>query len=517
MPVRTVPIKNISIPSGNREQIDEAELQALAATLKEKGMLMPIIARPIGFGAAESRNGKFELIAGERRLRAAQDLGWQEIEVRVCDASDEEARELRLIENTQRVPLSAWEEADQVLALDPNLPLEEIGRRLGRTPQWVAVRRAIGRLIPSLKTLVREQNWPMSHLPLLARFPAVQQPAILETIQDMQKVVWYDYDESGKNGPTVPSYRDLLEYLETHQRLLTSAPWKLDDAELVGKAGACNVCPKRSSAESLLFPELADAKSDRCLDEGCWQAKQAALVHLSAAKIAEKGKTPVFLKAYDPITEEAKQAIGPVKVESWSDFQECKKNTPGAMPAVVVSGNETGKTVYVKSRFESSDKPNGKSERPINQETGEREEPTNEERMAALRLKRLCRAGEIWIEKLPTLKPPFKGVVDGLLIWFGTHEKRAIRGDWDWDERAKRKLSLNADGWEQLAPVFKSRLHRFGPMEQGEGIWREAVCQAQAIGFKAALDQCWEQAVSEIGLTRVLKDAGVVDETAVPA
>lgn len=534
MPTRMIPIDRIEIPGGkNREKIDPDELKGMAETMKKRGQLQAIAVRPVGYGAADSKDGKFTLVAGERRLRAAKLLKWHEIECTVQDLDDEAAAELRLIENTQRVPLTAWEEADQVSALDPALSLEEVGLRLGQSPRWVAVRRAIGKLIPALKALVREQDWPQGHLPLLARFPPEQQPAILEAIQIAQQTEWYSVtigeDENQRFEPTVPSYRELLEFLDEYLRLLSSAPWNLKDAELLPKAGACNVCPKRSSAQSLLFPELADAKSDRCLDEGCWEAKQAALIALNVNKLSEKGAAPVLLKGHQPVKEEVMQALGPVRaIENSFAYTECKKNTPGAVPAVMVSGNEAGQVKYVRplesfagdAHEESNGSASGATtngkHRPVDQQTGKPLQPTTAERLHALRLKRQCRACELWSEKLDTLKPVWKGYVDLLLVWFGTWEKRPHRLELDWDELARHKANLTVDAWAQLLPVFRSRLMRQGPMTQGAAIWKEALSQSKALNFPHVLEQCWKQAVDEIGLTKALKEEGVKDDVSIP-
>lgn len=522
MPTKMIPIDRIDIPPGNREQIDDAELTGLAETIKARGLIQAIVVRPIGFGAANSKNGRYQLVAGERRLRAASKNGMKEIEASIQELSDEEAAELRLIENTQRVPLSAWEEADQVLAMDPTLSLEEIGARLGRTPTWVAVRRAIGKLIEPLKALVREQDWPMGHLPLLARIPAEAQPTILEAIRDAQRSEWRtldggSFDGSNDGHPDVPSSRELEEFLTEYQRLLTGAKWKLDDAELLAESGACTTCPKRSGAQLLLFPELADEKADRCLDAGCWRAKTAALIAINVEKATVKGTAPILIGGHEPVTEEVQSALGPVKVENFMHYAEVKKSTPGAVPAVIVSGTDAGTIKYVKPT-ERDHRTDDAAERPVNQETGERAEPTMAERQEALLLKRKCRAGELWQAKLLVLKPPFANVVDPLLVYFGTWTKRANRLEEDWSEWPKwrKRYSGNADGWAQLCPVLVQRMARVGPAQTGESVWKEAVAQAKALDEGAALAECWQVAVAENPLTKILRDAGVKDHTAMP-
>jgi len=101
-----------------RRRFDEAELDALAQSVKEKGVLQPLLVRPI-----EDAETAFELIAGERRWRAAQRAGLHRVPVLVRALADAEALEIALIENLQREDLSALEEAEAYRRL-----LQEFGR-----------------------------------------------------------------------------------------------------------------------------------------------------------------------------------------------------------------------------------------------------------------------------------------------------------------------------------------------------------------------------------------------------
>ncbi len=85
-------------PYQPRSQIDEGALVELTASIEASGLLQPVIVRP--------RNGKFELIAGERRWRAIQRLGWAKIPAVVKDVDDQTLLTLALIENLQRDDLS---------------------------------------------------------------------------------------------------------------------------------------------------------------------------------------------------------------------------------------------------------------------------------------------------------------------------------------------------------------------------------------------------------------------------
>jgi ParB family transcriptional regulator, chromosome partitioning protein len=105
---RRVPIELIR-PSllQPRRRFAEAELDALAQSIREKGVLQPLLVRPIA-----DRETAFELVAGERRWRAAQRVGMHEVPVIVRALGDTEALEIALVENLQREDLSALEEAE---------------------------------------------------------------------------------------------------------------------------------------------------------------------------------------------------------------------------------------------------------------------------------------------------------------------------------------------------------------------------------------------------------------------
>jgi ParB family chromosome partitioning protein len=93
-------------PLQPRRRFDEAELEALAQSIRERGVLQPLLVRPCGGGAPG-----YEIVAGERRWRAAQRAGQHEVPVVVRDLSDQETLELALIENLQRADLSPLDEA----------------------------------------------------------------------------------------------------------------------------------------------------------------------------------------------------------------------------------------------------------------------------------------------------------------------------------------------------------------------------------------------------------------------
>jgi ParB family chromosome partitioning protein len=126
--LRELPVELIAPnPTQPRRRFDEDSLQALAGSLGERGVLQPVLVRP-------KAGGTYELVAGERRWRAAQIAGLQAIPALVRPRDDAEALELALIENMAREDLSPIEEARACAALVEELGLtrEEVGRRVGR-------------------------------------------------------------------------------------------------------------------------------------------------------------------------------------------------------------------------------------------------------------------------------------------------------------------------------------------------------------------------------------------------
>ena len=120
-------------PHQPRQDFDEEELQALADSITEHGILQPLTVR-------ELTNGYYQIIAGERRWRAARLAGLQEVPAVIIEANDKKAMELALIENLQRQDLNPVEEAlgYQSLMQDHGLTQEDAARRVGKSRPTVA-------------------------------------------------------------------------------------------------------------------------------------------------------------------------------------------------------------------------------------------------------------------------------------------------------------------------------------------------------------------------------------------
>ena len=133
---QSVPIEFLrASPFQPRRSFDEAELEALADSIREKGILQPLLVRPCASGAAG-----YEIVAGERRWRAAQRAGLHEVPAVVRTLSDQETLELALIENIQRSDLSPLDEAQAFRRLIDEFghTQDELATAIGKSRSHIA-------------------------------------------------------------------------------------------------------------------------------------------------------------------------------------------------------------------------------------------------------------------------------------------------------------------------------------------------------------------------------------------
>ena len=158
-PYRMMPIYKVEPnPDQPRQEFDEEELQALSDSIAVHGVIQPLTVRETGAGY-------YQIIAGERRWRAARMANLSEVPVVVVEADDKKAMELALIENLQRQDLNPVEEAlgYQVLMEDYGLTQEEAARRVGKSRPAVANALRLLGLCPEVLEMVRSGKLSAGH------------------------------------------------------------------------------------------------------------------------------------------------------------------------------------------------------------------------------------------------------------------------------------------------------------------------------------------------------------------
>lgn len=196
----------------------EEELEELARSLKEKGLLQPLLVRRKGDG--------YEIIAGERRWRAAIRAGLKRVPVMVRDVTDREALELALVENLQRRDLNPLEEAEAYKRLieEFGYTQEEVARRVGKERSSVANALRLLKLPPEAKQALRDGRITAGHARAILAAPTPEvQSALLKrilteglSVREAERVA--TPKASPKKAPVLDP--DLQILLEELQRIL---------------------------------------------------------------------------------------------------------------------------------------------------------------------------------------------------------------------------------------------------------------------------------------------------------
>ena len=170
----SLPISQVeSCSSQPRKSFDEASLAELADSIREHGIIQPLTVRKLA-------SGYYQIIAGERRWRAARIAGLQEVPVIVIEADDRKAAELAMIENLQREDLNPMEEAAgfQSLIETYHMTQEEAAKQVGKSRSAVTNSLRLLSLTPAVRQLVEEGKLSAGHArALLPLSPAMQENA----------------------------------------------------------------------------------------------------------------------------------------------------------------------------------------------------------------------------------------------------------------------------------------------------------------------------------------------------
>lgn len=164
--VKPIPLVQISPnPDQPRKKFNEHELQELSESIKEKGVLVPIILRTV-----QNKPYLYEIVAGERRYRAAKMAGLSEIPALVKTLTNQNAMEIALIENVQRENLNPIEEAEgyQNLMEKCEYTMSDVSRLIGKSESYIRNLMRINSLPESVKEMVRNGELSASHARTIA-------------------------------------------------------------------------------------------------------------------------------------------------------------------------------------------------------------------------------------------------------------------------------------------------------------------------------------------------------------
>jgi ParB family chromosome partitioning protein len=270
---RNLPIAQLQeSPTNPRKRFNEETLKELAASFKTQGILQPLVVR-------EREANQYEVVAGARRLRAAQLAELKAVPVRVVQLTDAAAIETQVVENLQREDIHPLEEAVGFRSLldlnDPQYTVAGIAAKAGKSEAYVQGRIKLTELIPPIAEAFLADRITIGHALLIAKLPAAQQQ---EAFNAAFRQMWM----SDGNKQVLIPVRELAAWIESNILLeLAAAPFSKSDETLVAEAGSCANCPKRTGFNALLF---SDVRKDSCTDPQCFRSKVDAHV----AKAMEK-------------------------------------------------------------------------------------------------------------------------------------------------------------------------------------------------------------------------------------
>ena len=204
-----------------RRQFSENSIKELAQTLDKEGLLQPIVIREDG--------EEYEIIAGERRFRAAQLLGWEKIPAIVNNMDDDQAAFLALIENLQRENLNPIDEAQAYVQLMKvnNLTQTELAEQMGKTQSYIANKIRLLKLTPKVQGFLIDKKISQRHgRALLALNEQDQDTAVSEIIKSGLTVKETEEMVKDLDGYFAAQEKEKEEELEENKPEQTKKPKK---------------------------------------------------------------------------------------------------------------------------------------------------------------------------------------------------------------------------------------------------------------------------------------------------
>lgn len=265
---RLIPLSAIYPSITNpRKRFNETDLQELAESIKQHGVMQPILVRPINVEAVRVGAADYpiyEIVAGERRYRASKLAGIETIPAIERELDDLETLQLQIIENLQRSDLHPLEEAQGFKALLDNKDAkswnaDQLAEKVGKSRSYIYASLKLCELSTYAQDMFLDGKFGRETALLIARIPGakMQERAAKEIINSDL------------------SYRRTREFVRNNYTLdLSRAPWDKVSETLYPAAGSCLSCPKRTGNYPELFPDIESP--DVCTDTACFAAKKVA-------------------------------------------------------------------------------------------------------------------------------------------------------------------------------------------------------------------------------------------------
>lgn len=286
--------KNIAVgeidfsPLNYRKYYSQTALEDFATELSMHGIICPVTVRRMP-------NGRYELVAGERRLRAATIAALKQVPAMIKSLTDDEVIEIQLAENLQRENPHPMHEAQAIGQMQRSgKTIDEIASRLGKSKQFVYIRLKLLSLIEAFQEMI------------FADALSLQNALQIATLSEASQLEFYvEHCSKWKKDKNFRLH--ILEYyLNQYRYDLKKAPFNIKDKKLMPEVGACTGCPSNSATLKTLFPDYA--KQAVCSNKECYN-KKCTLHFLSVLESAISTYQPAALIFNNQTTEMAENII----------------------------------------------------------------------------------------------------------------------------------------------------------------------------------------------------------------
>lgn len=253
----SIPLSLIVRGRNPRQYFDPVEMSELEASIKAQGVLQPILLRPI-------TDGKLEIVAGERRWRAATAVGLADIPAMVREMTDDQADAAALTENHERAPMSPTEEAEAAARILGNCAgnREEAAKRLGWSVGTLKQRLALMNCSEGVRKALNERKISLGHAELLAAVTRDKQEDVLGKLL---------------GAPAMATVQQLKSMLEQIAQNLEAAIFNKDQ---------CVNCPHNSGTQQALFGEAITGA--KCTNGTCYQQKTDEALDIVAGSLKDE-------------------------------------------------------------------------------------------------------------------------------------------------------------------------------------------------------------------------------------
>jgi len=293
-----IPVEQIKLTGLNpRKTFNEDAMKELARSIQVHGILEPLVVRPRG-------PDTYELVAGERRLRAAKIVGLKHVPVVIKECSDEEIMEVMLLENLQRQDLKPLEEAAALeQLLKTGVAREELAAKVGKSPSWISGRLRLQKLPEKIKQWLDNGNIGVDQAMMMV--PYAKWPAIEGMIKELEPIV-RDGDYLTKSEF---KWRIIDSVLSNRKYALNLDNFGYGTWEAIQENFDFSECKKCKAP--IEYEDYGGEKERLCLNQKCFRKK----VREARKKVKEKEQ-----KKIDKLAAEGIVDLSKMRYDSYRSF-----------------------------------------------------------------------------------------------------------------------------------------------------------------------------------------------------